>query len=893
MITTSDAFKEAILSRSREFTYRIRANGVTTISPGSVTKIEVEESGTTGEALVPGSFCKNTCRMRVLASEYAAWRGSFFTVEVACNGSEFVSLGKYYVYNVTSSGNKVYLEVEAYNVPSWFMEEPVISASLSVSSFLEDITENTGMAIINPQVLTLQDLGTILYPAETLLPDDTLYPLSVPIELPADSTNLSLLGYIAGYSGYNVKVTRNGNILFYRYDGNTSIQYVCSDELICSDDQLIGYYADISEATDRTMWVERSSEFMGGVDFDETDFVVGAIAVVNGEDSSYQIGSGSVITYQNPFITADYEIDSYYRYLNYRGCSVRWRGNPAVEIGDILRVELGRGEWGNALVMRQKFSIDGGFSHTFECLVNESTEKIVGSMSPVQLKIKKVYDRVTEMYQTAMESIFGAQDGYFNFIDDAEQVLTVDDIANGATIAGFQITDSPTVTYTTKGWRFIYGGLYFSDDGFQTPVHFALTNDGSINADAINTGVLSAIEVNGVTIKASDMFFGNPEEKYVEAVTTDQEDGIIFRGNGVIDFKSTGDFDVKNMESDGTTLANRLWLTNSETQNDTYLQNTVLGDGRLANQVHLYSTEEAITTYLTNWNFSAQESTSTTNANNVRLLANASSNRIDLYNRDENGNTVNWMYLRRSISDTSPTNYAYIVNRKVSDSTYTQNSLGLEATNQLGRLGLYNYQYSTNGVLANTTILMARQSENSLGFYNYRCILPGEDNNTANSFTLTSTSSANMLTISNNDFAGDGQTYPVASRISGYSNDKNNQIIVENKFPGGGATANQLVMLGTSIGQAGSMRLYNNDRNGSAVCGLTFGNSSAQLYTKSGTNLTLYTNGTFRLYDGSDMASIGSTSDGYLTVKSYGEGAYRIGFATISGYNVLIALPRD
>ena len=95
---------------------------------------------------------------------------------------------------------------------------------------------------------------------------------------------------------------------------------------------------------------------------------------------------------------------------------------------------------------------------------------------------------MTDALLEALTTILGAGAGYFNFVDKDGNVITSS--SQDATIAGWQITDSPTVTDSTKGWRFLLGGLYYSSNGFKTAKNFALTDEGQIVANSITTGTI-------------------------------------------------------------------------------------------------------------------------------------------------------------------------------------------------------------------------------------------------------------------------------------------------------------------------------------------------------------------------------------------------------------------
>lgn len=67
------------------------------------------------------------------------------------------------------------------------------------------------------------------------------------------------------------------------------------------------------------------------------------------------------------------------------------------------------------------------------------------------------------------------------------------------------IMDTPDIATATKVWRWNNGGLGYSSNGYNGPYKAAITQDGSIVADFINTGTLNAAEVKVINLIADHL----------------------------------------------------------------------------------------------------------------------------------------------------------------------------------------------------------------------------------------------------------------------------------------------------------------------------------------------------------------------------------------------------
>ncbi|WP_416037473.1 phage tail spike protein [Lactococcus formosensis] len=113
------------------------------------------------------------------------------------------------------------------------------------------------------------------------------------------------------------------------------------------------------------------------------------------------------------------------------------------------------------------------------------------------------------------------------------------------------ILDTKDINTAQKVWRWNSGGLGFSSTGYNGTYGLAMTNNGSIVADRVTTGVLRAIEIIGVTISGS-------------TITTDSEYSRVRLEGGKIIFTKPGDstpYKPIVLETGNTPTLNNLKIT--------------------------------------------------------------------------------------------------------------------------------------------------------------------------------------------------------------------------------------------------------------------------------------------------------------------------------------------
>lgn len=221
-------------------------------------------------------------------------------------------------------------------------------------------------------------------------------------------------------------------------------------------------------------------------------------AVSAGEDEDvYTKGTGVPLSFANPLISHA-EIDAIYTRYNGRTwypSTCTWRGDPCIEVGDIITVKDKNSKSYTVYVAQQELDLSGGLQSTITSPNLDTTEMSFDSVSAsVKLELSKVRNSMEAAIKAATDAINGANGGYYRILD-----LDKDGNPDGWECFA---TDG------LQGVKCTYGGIGCTTDGGKTYTN-AMTGSG-INATAITTGIITG-GTNGFSfnletghIKASD-----------------------------------------------------------------------------------------------------------------------------------------------------------------------------------------------------------------------------------------------------------------------------------------------------------------------------------------------------------------------------------------------------
>lgn len=442
MYAVTDAFNSACAAPGREITSKILFNGTTELAASEVQEISITEQFGSSDGATIGAAFSSQCKVVIYKQTPALpLSGGNFTpyAGIMVDGAaQFVPKGKFYIPSdgVEDSG-KLWVTVTGYDRMAGLTADymPTITFPATPTQVLADVCKQ---ANVTPPAVTMP---------------------SIQIAAPYTGTLREQLGWLAGLIGCNAKFDATGNLVF------------------C-------WYADGG------LTIDRDTQYMDGLTL-TTDDAFTIHSLLTGTDSNpISVGSGKGITTINPYMTAEVA-ETVFAEINgktMRPCTVKWRGNPAVEAGDIVSVIGGSGENLTVYVMELKTQIKGGMSADLTCYGPSDTD--YATPSPSEQKFKRMYDDVVKSFQDATQKIIGAQGGYFEITYNKDGYPT-----------GWTLRNTPTVEDNTKMWIMSTGGLGFSTDGGKTISKVALTMDGTINGAALAIGSVSQDAVSGLSQK--------------------------------------------------------------------------------------------------------------------------------------------------------------------------------------------------------------------------------------------------------------------------------------------------------------------------------------------------------------------------------------------------------
>lgn len=202
-------------------------------------------------------------------------------------------------------------------------------------------------------------------------------------------------------------------------------------------------------------------------------------AVTAGENEDvYTKGAGVPLSFANPLVTHA-EIDAIYARYNGRTwypSTCTWRGDPCVEVGDILTVKDKNNKSYTVYVAQQELDLSGGLQSTITSPNLDTAEMSFDSVSAsVKLELSKVKNSMEAAIKAATDAINGANGGYY-------RVLDLDKDGNPDGWECF-------ATDGLRGVKCTYGGIGCTTNGGKTYTN-AMTGAG-INATAITTGIIT------------------------------------------------------------------------------------------------------------------------------------------------------------------------------------------------------------------------------------------------------------------------------------------------------------------------------------------------------------------------------------------------------------------
>lgn len=285
-----------------------------------------------------------------------------------------------------------------------------------------------------------------------------------------------VLGYMAGVLGCNAVTDRKGNVTLKAFE-NSNFKIPLEQQFMNG--------------------VSKSVATPLSIDYITT----GASSEENDNSNIVIVGEGAFgFNFENPFLSPlsslNYQLAVQNIYDKYKGmtltsCTVSYRGNPAVDCGDIVQIENPDGSYSNVFVLNQTLSVTGGFTENIDSAIKTDTSKDFVSVPPSKRLDFKLDDFV-KTYTEIIKNLTGAEGGYVKLVTDKDEKVRAIAITQSDIEVKWDETNKKVVTADNSYvamWVWSYGGLGYTSNGGNS-YNVAINMQGQIYAETI-VGYLS------------------------------------------------------------------------------------------------------------------------------------------------------------------------------------------------------------------------------------------------------------------------------------------------------------------------------------------------------------------------------------------------------------------
>ena len=446
MQTTSADYKTAISALDREIKGYIKFNNTFTLSgAGGLIDFKVTQNAMDAERFCVGSvtscFCEATFYNEGLEGSGVSLPNSYFDAYIGVvtdpsnDTVEYVCCGRFYVSEITRS-----------------------TATTRILGY--DIAGRLSMDYV---------------PTVTPDPDDGYLVMDILNDI-IDQTGVN--------GGVHFTTFGDSNYVPEIYSGNCRAQWGWLSSLVTAkatsysgtrDPADLGYVKEYYTGNGEVnpYAVDEDTTYMDGLaqgaTYTITSFTTGTT------ENPIVIGNGTGLYGLNPYMdnaTAT-TIEGTLHNYTYYPTTLRWRGDPALDILDEINVTKGADTY-KLVCMKIVTTFNGGLEQTISCY-GDSEEYYAMSTSPTQGEINRVSNLVGEIQQA---------------IETADRGVCVKILDTDGTWKEFVIANNKDLDQATSVWRWNINGLAHSNRYSGGTYTFALDAQGRLIANVIQTGIL-------------------------------------------------------------------------------------------------------------------------------------------------------------------------------------------------------------------------------------------------------------------------------------------------------------------------------------------------------------------------------------------------------------------
>lgn len=285
-----------------------------------------------------------------------------------------------------------------------------------------------------------------------------------------------VLGYMAGVLGCNAVTDRKGNVTLKAFE--------ISNFKIPLEQQFMN---GVSKVVATPLSIDYITTGASSEENDNSNIII--------------VGEGAFgFNFENPFLSQAFSPNSQLAVQNiydkYKGmtlisCTVSYRGNPAVDCGDIVQIENPDGSYSNVFVLNQTLSVTGGFTENIDSAIKTDVSKDFVSVPPSK-RLDFKLDDFANAYAEIIRNLTGAEGGYVKLVTDKDDKVRAIAITQSDIEVKWDETNKKVVTADNSYvamWVWSYGGLGFTSNGGKS-YNVAINMQGQIYAETI-VGYLS------------------------------------------------------------------------------------------------------------------------------------------------------------------------------------------------------------------------------------------------------------------------------------------------------------------------------------------------------------------------------------------------------------------
>lgn len=146
--------------------------------------------------------------------------------------------------------------------------------------------------------------------------------------------------------------------------------------------------------------ITKNNYFLGGLEVNDVEYKLNGITadLKNKEKTILASGSavGNQINIVNPLMKQDY-LDEVYNYLKqfiFKPYTINWQGNPALEVGDFVQVEVANGQYIGVPILNLQLNFSGGLNCKMSADVKTSTSTSYEYKGTIQKQIEFLNARI-------------------------------------------------------------------------------------------------------------------------------------------------------------------------------------------------------------------------------------------------------------------------------------------------------------------------------------------------------------------------------------------------------------------------------------------------------------------------------------------------------------------